>query len=104
MRWIDIRAREEFDAGHVPGAEHAPLDQIERFAERLGPRDEVLLYCWRGQRTERAYHLLAERLKGRLWLLQGGYEAWLRDPLATRVRDIASSVVGGEPAPASRQD
>ncbi len=104
LRWIDIRAREEFDAGHVPGAEHAPLDQIERFAERLGPRDEVLLYCWRGQRTERAYHLLAERLKGRLWLLQGGYEAWLRDPLAAQVRDIASSAVGGEPAPASRQD
>ena len=78
LRWIDIRAREEFDAGHVPGAEHAPLDQIERFAERLGPRDEVLLYCWRGQRTERAYRLLGERLKGRIWLLRGGYEAWLR--------------------------
>jgi molybdopterin/thiamine biosynthesis adenylyltransferase/rhodanese-related sulfurtransferase len=85
LRWIDIRTRAEFDAGHIPEAEHAPLDQIEQFAEHLGPHEEVLLYCQRGERTVRAYHLIGERLKGRLWLLQGGYEAWLRGPRTVRV-------------------
>ena len=78
LRWIDIRTRAEFDAGHIPRAEHAPLDQIESFAEQVGLGDDLLLYCQGGERTVRAYHLIGEKLKGRIWLLRGGYEAWLR--------------------------
>ncbi|HCK80010.1 MAG TPA: HesA/MoeB/ThiF family protein [Candidatus Competibacter sp.] len=84
LRWLDIRTRAEFDAGHVPGAEHAPLDQLDRFAERAASTTgEFLLYCQGGARTVRAYALLGQRLPGRLWLLRGGYDAWLRDRLAT---------------------
>lgn len=79
LRWIDVRTLAEFVAGHVPGAIHAPLDQIEEFAARIGPDDHLLLYCQRGGRTAQAHHRLEARLQGRLWLLRGGYEAWLND-------------------------
>ncbi|MDG4555240.1 MAG: molybdopterin-synthase adenylyltransferase MoeB [Candidatus Competibacter sp.] len=78
LRWIDVRTEAEFAAGHIPGAEHVPLDRIESLPARVGPDEELLLYCQRGERTVRAYRLLGERLKGRLSLLEGGYEAWLR--------------------------
>lgn len=95
LRWIDVRTQAEFDAGHIPGAEHAPLDQIENFAERMGSRDDLLLYCQRGERTIRAYHLLKQAVSGRLWLLRGGYEAWLRGTLAAVSDDRAASASDG---------
>lgn len=77
LRWVDIRTPAEFAAGHIPGAVHAPLDQIEAFAAQVGPHDDLLLYCQQGGRTVQAYHRLKGKLQGRISLLQGGYEAWL---------------------------
>jgi rhodanese-related sulfurtransferase len=101
--WIDIRTQAEFDAGHIPGAEHVPLDQIESFAEQVGSRDDLLLYCQGGERTVRAYRLLGERLKGRLWLLRGGYEAWLRGRLAA-ASDSATISTADAPTLARSED
>ncbi|MFO1371622.1 MAG: ThiF family adenylyltransferase [Candidatus Competibacteraceae bacterium] len=79
LRWIDIRTQAEFAAGHIPGAEHVPLEPFENFAARMeSANGRLLLYCQRGARTVQAYYLLKEKLKGRLSLLEGGYEAWLR--------------------------
>ena len=81
LRWIDIRTLAEFAAGHIPGALHAPLDQLEEFVAHIEPNDHLLLYCQRGGRTVQAYHQLKTKLQGRLWLLHGGYEAWLNGGL-----------------------
>ncbi len=96
LRWIDVRTGAEFAAGHISGAEHAPLDQIESLPARVGSNDDLLLYCQRGERAVRAYHLLKGELKGRLSLLQGGYDAWLRGGLA---ETAGGSTVGGMEPP-----
>ena len=80
LLWIDIRTPAEFATGHIPGAIHAPLDQIEDFAAQVGPDDDLLLYCQAGARTVQAYHRLKGTLHGRMSPLDGGYEAWLRIP------------------------
>ncbi len=60
---LDVRPREEFEAGHIPGAISIPLDELR---ERLGelPRDmEVVAYC-RGPYcvlAPQAVEILAER-------------------------------------------
>jgi len=60
---LDVRPREEFEAGHIPGAISIPLDELR---DRLGelPRDvEVVAYC-RGPYcvlAPQAVELLAER-------------------------------------------
>ncbi|MDG4560817.1 MAG: molybdopterin-synthase adenylyltransferase MoeB [Candidatus Competibacter sp.] len=95
LRWIDVRTEAEFAAGHIPGAEHAPLDRIESLPARVGPDDALLLYCQRGERAVRAYHLLKGTLQGRLSLLQDGYEGWLRGGLA----ETADVTVGGMEPP-----
>lgn len=83
LRWIDIRTLAEFAAGHIPGAAHIPLDQIEILTTAsIGPHDHLLLYCQQGGRTVQAYHRLKGKLQGRLSLLHGGYEAWLNSRAA----------------------
>jgi rhodanese-related sulfurtransferase len=42
---IDVRPREEYAAGHIPGAVSIPLDELaERLAE-LPPDQEIVAYC-----------------------------------------------------------
>lgn len=78
LLWIDIRTPAEFAAGHIPGAAHVPLDQIETLATAsIGPDDHFLLYCQSGGRTVQAYDRLKGKLPGQISLLRGGYEAWL---------------------------
>lgn len=84
LRWIDIRTPAEFIAGHIPGAAHIPLDQIEQVSASLkSDGQRLLLYCQRGARTVQAYFLLKDTLGQRLFLLEGGYEAWLRQQYRT---------------------
>jgi rhodanese-related sulfurtransferase len=57
---IDVRADHEWEAGHLPGATHVPLDEL---AERAGEIDKdrpVLLYCRGGNRSAMAATALAE--------------------------------------------
>ncbi|NDY43210.1 metalloregulator ArsR/SmtB family transcription factor [Dissulfurirhabdus thermomarina] len=42
---IDVRPREEFEAGHIPGALNVPLREIDGLLHRLPPGREVVAYC-----------------------------------------------------------
>jgi len=80
---LDVRSREEFAAGHLRNARHAPLDGLDAVAEGLKRFKErpVLVYCERGGRAVTAI----ERLRGlgfnQLFNLRGGIAAWRSDHL-----------------------
>lgn len=57
---IDVRPREEFVLGHVPGAVSVPLEELEARLAELDPATEIVAYC-RG-----AYCLLAVEAVARL--------------------------------------
>lgn len=51
-RLVDVRSPGEFATGHLDGAVNIPLDQIERRATEIGPKDQpVVLYCRSGARS-----------------------------------------------------
>ena len=57
---IDVRTREEFAEGHIPGAVCVPLDSIEReiFEAVPDPSATLYLYCRSGMRAMRARTVL----------------------------------------------
>ncbi|MCK6510768.1 HesA/MoeB/ThiF family protein [Myxococcota bacterium] len=81
-RYIDVRTEPEFHAGHLPSALHLPLAQLQHDLPLHLPllRDlpQIVLYCQRGQRAIDAYHRIRPHIQADLWILRGGYEAWLR--------------------------
>jgi rhodanese-related sulfurtransferase/DNA-binding transcriptional ArsR family regulator len=42
---LDVRPREEFEAGHLPGAVNIPIDRLESELARLPKKREVVAYC-----------------------------------------------------------
>ena len=56
----DVRSREEYDAGHLPGAVSLPDIQLTQLAPRALPdRDRLILdYCDRGGRSRVAAQVL----------------------------------------------
>jgi rhodanese-related sulfurtransferase len=72
-RWIDVREPYEFEAGHIPGIEHLPL---ERLGE-LDPSGEqpIVFVCRVGARSGMA--AMALRRHGlEAYSLDGGMLAW----------------------------
>lgn len=77
---IDVRADHEWEAGHIAGATHLPLDEL---AERAGEIDRdrpVVLYCRGGNRSSMATAALAEAGYDAVKLSEG-IVGWQEDDL-----------------------
>jgi rhodanese-related sulfurtransferase len=56
---IDVRVDHEWEAGHIAGASHLPLDEIAGRAGELDQDRAVVLYCRGGTRSSMATDALA---------------------------------------------
>lgn len=63
---LDVREDYEWEAGHVDGALHIPLEQLPARLEELDPDVDVNVICRTGGRSFRAT----------TWLVQNGYSAF----------------------------
>ena len=57
---VDVRAPHEWEAGHIAGARHLPLDQVSERSGELDRDRPVVLYCRGGTRSSMATEALAE--------------------------------------------
>src|SRR5438067_12275617 len=75
---IDVRAKQEPDAGMLPGAKHVPRGFLElRIEETVPDRGaDVVLYCAGGTRSLLAAKTLAEMGYTRVRSMAGGFSAW----------------------------
>lgn len=77
---IDVRGRDEWEAGHLPGVANIPLGLLpDRLAEVPPPgRGTVVLQCETGARSAIAASLLAAKGRRAIANLEGGVTAWRR--------------------------
>jgi molybdopterin/thiamine biosynthesis adenylyltransferase/rhodanese-related sulfurtransferase len=78
---VDVREREEWDEGHLPGAVHVPRGFLEQRIEQAAPdrRQPVVLYCAGGARSALAAKTLEELGYERVFSLAGGFTDWKRN-------------------------
>lgn len=74
---LDVRARGEWDAGHIPGAVHLPYHDIHAIPGGLDPSAAIAVICSSGQRSAVAASLLlrhgAEHV---IHVADGGVGTW----------------------------
>jgi rhodanese-related sulfurtransferase len=80
---VDVRSRDEYVAGHVPGAIHIPFWAIgSRASEIPSAMDRPLVvYCGHGPRAWMAGALLGLRGFRNLIYLEGHWARWQHDQL-----------------------
>jgi len=74
LRRIDVREYDEFvgSLGHLPGAEHVPLGQLEQAMHCWGRNETIVLICRSGHRSAQACALLMQHGFCRLINMTGG--------------------------------
>jgi rhodanese-related sulfurtransferase len=73
---VDVRENYEHEAGHIPGDEHIPFDELPLAASRFQRDKPVVFYCRVGNRSAVAVELFgASGFDARH--LAGGLAAWV---------------------------
>jgi rhodanese-related sulfurtransferase len=76
---VDVRTREEFRMGHLPGALNIPLDQLARRVKELPAGQPVVVVCATGNRSVSGSRIIAGAGgHPKVYNLQGGTMAWAR--------------------------
>ncbi|HEY3069195.1 MAG TPA: molybdopterin-synthase adenylyltransferase MoeB [Gaiellaceae bacterium] len=78
---VDVRERDEWDEGHLPGAVHVPRGHLESRIESAAPDKSrpVLVYCASGNRSAFAAKTLEELGYDHVVSLAGGFTDWKRN-------------------------
>lgn len=74
---IDLRERAMFRESHIEGAVNYPLEEIEKWENRLSPRNYYIFYCEHGGSSTQTARKFG-RMGYRSGSLIGGYEAYLK--------------------------
>ena len=73
---IDVRARSEFDAGHIVGAHLHPLTTLRATMSSLDPAATLAVHCKGGYRSTIACSMLEGAGFTRVMNVAGGFDAW----------------------------
>jgi rhodanese-related sulfurtransferase len=86
LQILDVRERDEWDRGHIPGSIHVPYHDIHSMPDAIDPSRPVAVVCGSGQRSAVAASLVA-RFGGEhvVHVVDGGVGTWQRagHPIAT---------------------
>jgi sulfur-carrier protein adenylyltransferase/sulfurtransferase len=77
---IDVREPYEWNAGHIEGATHIPMNQVQQRMAEIPQDREVVMICRSGGRSGHVQqHLLQNAGYTRVKNLVGGMQAWSRE-------------------------
>lgn len=75
---LDVRGREEFAEGHIPGAINIPHDEVAQHADKLKQYKRIYIHCRSGKRAQLAFSDLEKQgLKNLVCISDGGMADWI---------------------------
>jgi sulfur-carrier protein adenylyltransferase/sulfurtransferase len=85
--FLDVRERDEWDEGHIPGAVHVTRSYLESRIEAAVPDREspIVVYCAGGWRSAFATQTLEELGYSNVVNLAGGFTDWKRSGFPTQL-------------------
>jgi molybdopterin/thiamine biosynthesis adenylyltransferase/rhodanese-related sulfurtransferase len=85
--FLDVRERDEWDEGHIPGAQHIPRGNLESRVEGAIPdrNRPIVVYCAVGSRSAFATKTLDDLGYTSVLNLAGGYTDWKRNGFPTQL-------------------
>jgi molybdopterin/thiamine biosynthesis adenylyltransferase/rhodanese-related sulfurtransferase len=85
--FVDVRERDEWDEGHIPGAIHVPRGNLEsRIENAVADRStRIVVYCASGARSAFAAKTLEELGYDDVVSLAGGFTDWKRNGYPTQL-------------------
>jgi rhodanese-related sulfurtransferase len=89
LRIIDVRRRGEWDAGHIAGAEHWPLDGFKTALPGGDATAPVAVHCKSGYRSMIACSLLRRAGFTDVTNVIGGFDAWLQAQMQIEKESVA---------------
>lgn len=73
---LDVRTREEYSHGSIPGAVNIPLDELRNRLDEIPTDKTIYLFCQVGMRGYLAARILMQRGFDDVRSLSGGYRIW----------------------------
>ncbi len=74
---VDVREGWEYQSGHIPGADHIPVNTVFARRSELSPDQDIIFVCSVGQRSALACEMAAAAGLSRIYNVEGGTEAWV---------------------------
>ncbi|SJN31691.1 rhodanese family protein [Marinilactibacillus psychrotolerans 42ea] len=75
IKLIDVREQDEWDAGHLNGAQHFPLSELAELKDKLDHKESYYVMCHSGGRSAAACDFLSKEGYNVTNVL-GGISAW----------------------------
>ena len=73
---IDVRTREEYEAGHISNAINIPIDHFRDHLDEIYKGKRIYIYCLGGLRGYLAQRILKQNGYASVQNLSGGYQLW----------------------------
>jgi rhodanese-related sulfurtransferase/rubrerythrin len=73
---VDVREPQEYEAGHLPGAQLIPLSQLLDRKNEIDSSNTTVMYCRMGNRSRSAAALMKGQGIENIYSMKGGITAW----------------------------
>lgn len=76
---MDVRTAEEYEQGHIPGAELFPINKLDNQIGNLEKDQSYLMVCRSGNRSTQASEMLVKNGFTHIYNLEQGMNGWTYD-------------------------
>ncbi|HUV02376.1 MAG TPA: rhodanese-like domain-containing protein [Desulfobacteria bacterium] len=73
---VDIRTKDEYDAGHIEGALSVPISELSNRTEEFNTSTKIVVYSANGSNSTIVCDILIKNGSARVYNVVGGLDAW----------------------------